>query len=468
MHEPSLSTRKPSYWMTEVERALSPFPSLQGQKSADVAIVGGGFVGLWTALTIKEQKPDARVVVLEQDVCGGGASGRNGGFVMSWWPKIKSLSAFCSREEALFLLRAAESAITEIEQFCARNSIDAHFRRSGWLWTATTEAQMDAWQSTVESCLRVGHEPFAALPAAEVAARTGSKIHRAGVLEKSNATVQPAALVLGLRKAANAAGIEIFERTKVLRFDRNDPVALYTQDGKVSARNVVIATNAWAAKLPELAPFIAVVNSSIVVTQPIPERLAQIGWAGGEAITDSQLMVNYYRTTRDGRIAFGKGTGAITYGSSINTVFSEDKRSCMRAEHDFRRTYPHLADVTLTHAWSGPIDRTYDSLPVFGTLAGTDHIHFGIGWSGNGVGPSRIGGKILASLALRRRDEWSQCALVNRTCRKFPPEPIRYLGGALVRNAVIRKERAEAMERRPNRLDVLLAGFAPSGLEDKF
>ncbi|HCL3919727.1 TPA: amine oxidase, partial [Pseudomonas aeruginosa] len=142
-----------------------------------------------------------------------------------------------------------------------------------------------------------------------------------------------------------------------------------------------------------------------------------------------------------------------------------DRESLALTEADFRRTYPSLGDIPLVDGWSGPIDRTYDSLPVFGRLH--ENIHYGIGWSGNGVGPSRLGGRILASLALGRDDPWSRCPLVERRCRSFPPEPLRYLGGSLVRNAVLRKERAELAGTAPSATDRFLARFAPAGLEDK-
>jgi glycine/D-amino acid oxidase-like deaminating enzyme len=457
-----------SFWLLEAEPTLRVPAPLRTNITADIAVIGGGFVGLWTALAIKDSNPNAQVVVLEQDVCGGGASGRNGGFVMSWWPKIGSFSNFCDAEQALFLARASEAAIQEIGDFCAKYAIDAHFRRAGWLWTATTEAHLSSWQGTLDTCARLGEKPFQLLSNEEVASRTGSKVHRAGVLERSNATVQPAALVRGMRRVAIERGVQIYENTRVLNFDHKAPVTIHTPEGSVSANSLVLATNAWAAAIPDLSRLIVPVNSSIIVTEPIPERLRSIGWTGGEAITDSQLMVDYYRTTRDGRIAFGKGTGAISYGSTIGPVFSNDEDSCKLTEADFRRTYPMLQDVRITHSWAGPIDRTYDSLPVFGTLAGTDHIHYGIGWSGNGVGPSRIGGKILASLALQRSDQWSQCALVKRECRRFPMEPFRYLGGSLVRNAVIRKEGSEMKGIKPGIIDSTLAKFAPAGLEDKF
>mgnify|MGYP000149050992 CR=1 FL=1 len=186
------------------------------------------------------------------------------------------------------------------------------------------------------------------------------------------------------------------------------------------------------------------------MTEAIPQQLAQQGWSGGESITDSQLLVNYYRTTKDGRIAFGKGTGAIAYGSKIGPLFSEDAACIDLTEQHFRMTYPHLNHVRTVKAWSGPIDRTYDSLPIFGHLAGHSNIHYGIGWSGNGVGPSRLGGRILASLALGQKNPWSTCALVNRKVRHFPAEPIRYVGGTLVRNAVMRKEAQEMAGKTPS------------------
>ncbi|WP_028694766.1 NAD(P)/FAD-dependent oxidoreductase [Pseudomonas cremoricolorata] len=456
-----------SYWLRSLKDSLQPSRSLSGEQRADVAIIGGGFVGLWTALTLKERDPKLDVVIVEQDICGGGASGRNGGFVMSWWPKIGSLLGFCDQAQALFLAHAAEQAIAELGAFCQEHRIDADFVRNGWLWTATTPAHIDSWNGTLALCERLGVAPFARWTADQVAAATGSAVHLAGVFEASNATVQPGALVRGMRRVAEQAGVRIFEQSAVTQIDPGRPVRLHCAKGHLDAGAVVLASNAWAASIPELGKLIVPVNSSIVVTEPIPDDLRTLGWTGQQSITDSQLMVDYYRTTRDGRIAFGKGTGALAYGSRIDHTFSRHQPSIDLTAADLRRTYPSLAHKQITDAWSGPIDRTYDSLPVFGTLAGSDNIHYGIGWSGNGVGPSRLGGRILASLALNTPDPWSQCALVGRTCKTFPPEPLRYLGGSLVRNAVIRKERAEISGEQPRALDRLLAGLAPAGLEDK-
>lgn len=444
-------------------RANRPLPAGE----VDVAIVGGGFVGMWTALRLKSLRPSLSVVVLERNLCGSGASGRNGGFVMSWWPKIGSLLSLAGRDEAARLAIASEQAIGELGAFCANHGIDAHFRQGGWLWTATSEAQREAWGAVIAHCARLGARPFERLPDADIARRAGSMLHREGILERSNGTVHPARLVAGLRDVADASGVEVHEHTPVLGLETSEPAVLQTARGTVRARSVVLAINAWAAAVPEISRSIVPVNSSLVVTEPIAGRLQDIGWTGGEAITDSQTMVNYYRTTRDGRIVFGKATGALEWGDRIGGVFSHHPPSLRLTEAEFRRTYPSLADVAISGGWCGPIDRTYDSLPFFGTLAGTGHVHFGIGWSGNGVGPSVLGAKILASMTLRLSDQWSGCALVGRRPRPFPPEPLRMLGGTLVRRAVLRKDVAERDGRAAGWLDLALARLAPAGLEDK-
>jgi putative aminophosphonate oxidoreductase len=456
-----------SLWLKESLTDESNAKPLTGRARADVSIIGGGYVGLWTALRIKELEPSCDVAILERDICGGGASGRNGGFVLSWWPKFPSMTKAFGESETVWLVKASQSAVDEIGAFCADNRIDAHFIQHGWLWTATSNAQMGAWDSAVNASERLGIGAFQKLQPIEVARRTGSPMHRAGVLELKAATVQPAALVRGLRDVALRRGVRIYEQTQMRHFSRERPVIISTTDGELTADRLIVAMNAWSVGLPELGHSLAVISSDIVATPPIPDRLAQIGWTGGECIADSQMMVCYYRTTRDGRIAFGKGGWGIVFGDRIGPNIDRDPDRARLVEHDFRRYYPMLADVPIVDDWSGPIDRSMDGLPLIGRLGGRDHIHYGIGWSGNGVGPSYVGGRILASLALSRKDEWSQCALVDRSHRSFPGEPIRFVGAHVVREAVIRKERAESADRSPFWLAQQLAKLAPPGPEDK-
>ncbi|HWT25677.1 MAG TPA: FAD-dependent oxidoreductase [Solirubrobacteraceae bacterium] len=456
-----------SLWLREALDGEAPAPPLTGDARADVAIAGGGFVGLWTAIRIKEHDPACDVVVLERDVCGGGASGRNGGMALSWWPKLSSLAGICGEQEAVRLCRRSEAAIGELEAFCAGHGIDAQFRRDGMLWTATSPAQEGAWEAVVRATERIGAGVFERVGRDEVVARTGSAVHRSGVREPSGACLQPARLARGLRRVALDAGVRIHEQTRVAGFTRDRPVQIRTARGVVRADRLVIAMNAWAAAVPELRRSLIVVSSDIVATPPIPDRLAEIGWTGYDAITDSQLMVDYYRRTVDGRVAFGKGTADLAFGGRIGAGYDRSAERAQMATADFRRCYPALADVPVEQHWGGPIDRTPNSIPVLGRLGGREHIVYGVGWSGNGVAPSVIGGRVLAGLALGLDDEWTRLPLVDRRHDRFPPEPVRFVGGRLVRHAVIRKERAEARGRPPKPLAVRLARLAPAGLEDK-
>jgi glycine/D-amino acid oxidase-like deaminating enzyme len=287
------------------------------------------------------------------------------------------------------------------------------------------------------------------------------------VLDTSAATVQPAELAFGLRRAAIEAGVRIYENSPILDIDRGSPPVLVTSQGKLRADKVVIAMNAWAARFPELKRALVVLSSDIIATAPIPDSLKRIGWTGGESITDSQLRVDYYRTTRDGRIAFGKGAGAIAHAGNMGPEFEKNDRAKEDAEADLRAYYPSLAGASITHQWSGPIDKSMSGIPIFGKLGGHERIFYGVGFSGNGVGPSRIGGKILRSLALGQRDEWSEGPLVGQRFEKFPPEPFCYLAASIVRGAVVRKETAELAGKKARALDVRLAALAPAGLEDK-
>jgi glycine/D-amino acid oxidase-like deaminating enzyme len=225
----------------------------------------------------------------------------------------------------------------------------------------------------------------------------------------------------------------------------------------------VIAMNAWSAKLRELRRAIVVVASDVVITEAAPDELERTGWRDGLSISDSRLMVHYYRTTLDGRIAFGKGGGRLGYDGRIGASFTGSSPMRPELAARLRAVYPSFAAVPIAASWTGPIDRTVDGLPFFCSLGRPDLV-CGAGYSGNGVGPCMLGGRILASLALGLVDEWSTCGLVRSPPRGLPSEPFRYLGGRVVRSAVARKERAQDAGRRPALIDRALARLAPAGL----
>jgi putative aminophosphonate oxidoreductase len=463
-----------SLWLQEAlgRPGEEDLPPLQGDARADVCIVGGGYTGLWTALRLKEHDPALDVLIVERDVCGGGASGRNGGFVLSWWSKLASLEKTMGAGEALRLARASAAAVDEIGAFCEMHGIDAHFRRDGWLWAATSAAQVGAWEETLATAERLGVRPFRHLERDEAARLAGSPTHLAGVFEETGATVQPALLARGLRRVALERGVRIHERSPMTALERERPPRVRTPGGTVTATKVVLASGAWSAGIRELRRTLVVVASDMVATEPIPAVLEEIGWTSGMCISDSRLLVNYYRTTRDGRLAWGKGGGAMAFAGKVGPAFEGASPCADEVTARLRSLYPRLRDVPITHSWTGPIDRNATALPYFGRLGGREDVQFGYGFSGNGVGPCFVAGRILASRLLERDDEWAAAAFpegpVGHFPRSrtgdFPPEPLRYVSGLVVRGAVARKEEAENAGRPPGRLTRRLAALAPAGL----
>ena len=277
--------------------------------------------------------------------------------------------------------------------------------------------------------------------------------------------MQPALLARGLRRVAIEHGVRVWEQSPAVEFVRGRPPVVRTTDGAIMAENVVLATNAWLASLSEIRRAVLPMSSDMVATAPIPERLEDIGWTAHECICDSHMMVHYYRTTRDGRIAFGKGGCSHAYLGQLSRQFEDPGRRITRTERSFRRAYPVLDDVPITHTWTGPIDRSETNSLFFGHLDRNPDIIYGVGYSGAGVGPSYVAGRTLASTALDRRDEW-QDSPINRGPRAlYPYEPVRYFGGNLVRAAVLRQEADLNADRESGPVVQLLTRFVPSGLK---
>ena len=219
----------------------------------------------------------------------------------------------------------------------------------------------------------------------------------------------------------------------------------------VTAERGVLGLGAWASSLPAFRRAIVPRGTYIVMTEPAPGRLAEIGWTGGESITDARMFVHYFRTTPDGRVLMGSGSGPIGFGGGVDGRFAYDEPTVARAEAGLRRLLPGLAAARVEHAWGGPIDVSADHLPFFGTVPG-QRVHFGLGYSGSGVGASWLGGQILASLVLGLDDEWTALPLAGRRVPRLPPEPFRRVGGGLVRAAILACEQAEEEGRRAPRV----------------
>jgi glycine/D-amino acid oxidase-like deaminating enzyme len=431
----------PPWWLDEAG-ADDPAAVLEGETSADVCIVGGGFTGLWTALALKEREPGADVVVVEAERCGSGPSGRNGGFLHGYWSSLDQARELVGADGALALARAGEIAITSVRGL----GQDVWLREAGMLMVSTSPAQDAAVDAAVRAAAELGFpEQAVALGEAEVAERVRSPVFRRGVFFPEGATVQPARLVRVLRAAVLAAGVRLHEGTPATSLDDG---LVRTPAGSVRAEAVVVAVNAAASGWRPVKRHVTNFGSYIALTEPAPERLAETGWTGGEAIVDARMFLHYFRTTEDGRVAMGSGSGPIGLGGRIDDRFTRDLPTAARAEAGLRRLLPAFDGVRVERAWGGPIDVSADHLPFFGTVPDS-RVHYGLGYSGNGVGPSVLGGQILASLAAGRDDEWTRLPLVTRRLPSLPPEPLKRLGGGLVRAAILACEEGEDAGRRP-------------------
>jgi glycine/D-amino acid oxidase-like deaminating enzyme len=432
---------RPAWWLEEAPPDARA-PALEGDLGVDVAIVGGGYTGLWTALALKERDPELDVAVVEAEFCGFGPSGRNGGFLESFWPALGRLRARLGDARALEVARASTGVFAAVRAL----GEDVWLSERGMLEVSASPSQDAAVDAAVDAARTLAVPGEAQrLSGREVSDRCRSPRFRSGVFFPSAATVQPARLVRALRRAALAHGVRLYEGTRATGI-RNGLVEC--AGGRVRAGEIVVATNAWMTGWRPAGRRLTSFGSYIVLTEPVPDLLSEIGWTGGEAIVDGRMFLHYFRTTADGRALMGSASGPIGFGGRIDRRFTHDAPTVRRAEAALRRLLPGLAGARVEHAWGGPIDVSSDHLPFFATVPGT-RIHFGAGYSGNGVGPSWLGGRILASLASRADDEWSRFPLATRRVPRFPPEPVRRLGGGLVRWGILSVEEAEDADRRP-------------------
>ncbi len=442
------------YWIEEAGD-VTPRPPLDTDRDADILIVGGGYTGMWTAWHARRLDPDARIVILESEpVCGRGPSGRNGGFVEGMWTHMASMRDRWGAAPALAVGVAAEEAALRVGAFCTgEEGVDAWYRQAGYLEVSTAPAQDDTGHAAVDACRELGVADKLRLVSAEdVRTHCDSPEFRAGVIEPLGATVQPARLALGLRDRLLADGVEIYESSAVARFrEADDGVQATTTTGaRVRApRGVIVIGGAARSRRGPLTGRLTVASSHIIITEPVPEVIEKLGWTGGEAITDGRALVHYFRTTPDGRIAFGWGGGRIAMGARTHGRAEVDADVIEAQRRHMIEYFPELAGRRITHAWGGPIDASPTHLPAITSLP-RNRAWVAAGYTGNGVGPTNMIGRTLASLALDLRDDPTNLAFVDGEMPRVPPEPFHWIGGESIRLGIASKEYAEQERRKPN------------------
>ncbi|WP_374833358.1 NAD(P)/FAD-dependent oxidoreductase [Paenochrobactrum pullorum] len=447
MQKDSIIPSEQSWWLDEAlkaEGSISSAAPLIGKVEFDVAIVGGGFTGLWTAIALKERAPDLKIGLIEASICGAGASGKNGGKVHGYWASLPGMVQTIGRDAALAVARAGTKAQDGIRTFVTAPGRDVWWREAGNVRVATTKTQEAKILPHVKVAQELGVGDTAqALTQEMLADYCSSPAFLSGMYLPEGANVQPARLARALRKAVIELGVSVYENTPMLGLDKGTINRLRTPQGEILARDIVLATNTALAKEPDMKPHLTVFSSYALMTEQAPDKLEEMGWTGDQGIADLRMFVHYFRKTADGRMLMGSGSGPISFNGNFTAPeLTNDLSSAQRAASGLRRLLPMLNDTGIAKVWGGGIEISADRLPFFRTRPGT-RIHYGCGYSGHGVNPTYIGGQCLASLVLDIKDEWTSLPFCTRSVPKLPPEPFRTIGGRLVRKAIITCEEAD-------------------------
>ncbi|MDA8380603.1 MAG: FAD-binding oxidoreductase [Actinomycetota bacterium] len=419
--------RTRSFWLAQ--GSYEPCGPLEGPTSCDVVVVGGGFTGLWSAIQLKDADPSVDVVVIEQEVAGYGASGRNGGFALTLISRnLHDLVRKVGARRARATHVAARESLREIEEFVAKEKIDAHVENPGLLTVSNGPEQDVRIRQDIQAAQRLDLGDFHFLSGAEIQEMLHSERLRCGHFEDDGLLLDPAALARGLRDAALRRGVRIFEGTPVDALEDIDGrrVEARTPFGTVHADRGLLATNAYAHAQRELRRFLFTIYAYIVVTEPLSaEQWSRIGWDKRMGVEDKRVMPHFHRPTHDGRILWG-GRDAPFSRQGPNRRRDRDPRIFARLEETFRWTFPQLADVRVDRGWAGPVCGTLNCFASVGWLSPTERIAYALGYAGHGVGPSHLVGKIVRDMMLNRQSDLLDLPMVTKKPLPLPPVPLRW------------------------------------------
>lgn len=443
--------RARSMWLDGLPDKLTPRPSLPGPTDVDVAVVGAGFTGLWTAYYLKQADPHLRVAVLEREIAGFGASGRNGGWCHTTFPGSRQLAARTHGRRAVAdQQRALHRTVYEIARVVDDEGIDARFHLGGQLDLALTPVQLLRLRETVEyeRAWGFGEDDYAALGAADIRER----IRVAGCLGAGytphGAAVDPARLARGLADVVEKLGVPIYERTPVTRIE---PHLAATPAGDVRADVVVRATEAFTPELPGFERAVVPIYSLMIGTEPLPQSFwDEVGWSGREVFGDFRFLIFYAMRTQDDRIAIGGRGAPYHYGSRLSEAYERDPVVREHLRTLLGELFPSLGDVRVTHHWGGAIAAARD----WYTSVGLDRAT-GMAWAGayvgDGVSTTNLAGRTLRDLILERTTELTRLPWVDHRSRKWEPEPARWIGVNAALRAMGSADDTELRTGRPSR-----------------
>jgi len=449
-------SRLSPFWLEGLSAAS--FPTYSGTDLWDLAVVGGGYTGLWTALQAKERDPSLRVVVLEGKTVGHAASGRNGGFVEASLThgEANGQSRFPQEYERLDQLGLEN--LDELEATIQRLGIDCDFERTGSLAVATEDYQIDELRRAHNGTTEIFYDTDG------VREQLASPTYLAGLWStRSTAIVNPGKLAAGLARACADAGVEIFEHSPVKHLDSellDSPVTLSLDGGFVRADRVALATNAYPSLLARFRLHTVPVYDYVLMTEPLTDaQLASIGWNERQGVADTANQFHYYRLSADNRILWGGYDAIYHYGGRIRSAYENRPESYVKLASHFFTTFPQLEGVKFSNRWAGVID-TSTRFCAFYSLARQGRVAYAAGFTGLGVAATRFAANVMLDLLFEEKSERVSLELVKSLPAPFPPEPAAYLGIQATRRALDRADHEEG-RRSPflQTLDVLGLGF---------
>ncbi len=406
---------------------------LSGEAACDLAVIGGGFTGLWTALLFKELYPERSVVLVEGNRVGWAASGRNGGFCDASLTHGAANGRDRFPSEFDILQRLGARNLDAIQAAVDRHGIDCGFERTGTIAVATQEYQVAGLRSS----------GAAFLDTEAVRAEVNSPTYLAGAWDKEGtALVQPAALAWGLAAACERLGVRIAERTPATALASDaDGVRVRLRDGVLRAGQVALGTSAFPALVRRLRPYIVPVYDYVLVTEPLgAAQRAAIGWRNRQGVGDSGNQFHYYRLTADDRIVWGGYDAIYHFGRGLRAAYDQRPATFARLAEHFFTTFPQLEGIGFSHRWGGAIDTCSRFCAFYGT-AHRGRVAYALGYTGLGVGASRFGARVMLDLLSGDRTELTELTMVRGKPIPFPPEPLAYLGVQATRWSLARADR---------------------------
>ena len=417
--------KQKSYWMTT--RDYTPNDPLQADIEVDVAIVGGGFTGLSAAYHIKKAEPNLKVALLESQVIGFGASGRNGGFNMTLFGLTLEITALrFSKEKAKAAQHYMERAVDYLQELVTDLNIDCDYEHPGFLRVATSEKYKKRILKEMELAHELGLTGIEWLEKEQTREQVQSPMYVGAWWEPRCGILNPAKLSWGWAEVIGPMGVEIFENSPVAEIAReNGKIRLDTPNGCVRADKVVMATNAWSHFFKELKRKQVPVWTHIVLTEPLTDaHFKEIGWQNRQGIEDARNLVHYYRLTADNRLVMGGRDVSLSYAYDMEKDLNADTFAGLKK--DVRELFPVLKDIKFTHEWGGPVSIPLDMAPAIG-FAGDKNVVYSLGTVGHGVSMTHLNGRTVADLILERQTELTDVFFVNRRTIPWPPEPLRNL-----------------------------------------